>query len=116
MRAPELAAKYIRGMRRLCAYLDANPNNKSSFGPKEPSSRVMSLAITTISRPFGYSGVYIVRRQATIPISFFPGSRTTSNKPGSAVPKAENNDADADDEGLPDDWKSFGSRINSTTF
>jgi hypothetical protein len=40
-----------------------------------PDWKVTSLAMTTMSRPWGYSGVLMVACQAIMPMSFRPTSR-----------------------------------------
>lgn len=46
---------------------EASPNKNDSFGPIDPTKNVISFAIRINSRPFGYSGVEIIIRQATTP-------------------------------------------------
>ena len=73
-RAPLFAAMYTRGTPRSRASCDARSKTRSSRGPKVPFWYVMSLAISTISRPAGYSGVYICTHHASIPTLFDPGA------------------------------------------
>jgi hypothetical protein len=63
----------------LRAYSDALKNTASSLVPKLPAWCVMSLQMSTTSRPAGYSGVRMEANHATMPTSFRPGSRVTGS-------------------------------------
>ena len=67
------------------AYWLARSKTRSSSGPKVPWAKVMSLAMTTMVRPAGNSGVASVTVQATMPILLEPGfciaSRGTTREP-----------------------------------
>ncbi|TNN86771.1 hypothetical protein EYF80_002954 [Liparis tanakae] len=71
-------------MRLSRAISEARRNNMSSWGPNEPILCVMSLLMTMISRPAGYSGVRRVIRHATMPIC---DDRTDARKTDLVAPR-----------------------------